>query len=273
MDTSINDQFVPYHAVHGSRERLLRQVLALPNHPPVVELYFLRFRASARYPTTFLGSWADQIGLLAEYYGQTQLSWRNIIFDGYVRHDPGFTFKDIVNPDFIHPTDRGHRFIVDAFVDAVRCEALALATDQPWGPRDEELLARPLPPPLMPAAGEPAQSICVAGKEAMAPWVRLNSSVDVHWEGGGRMYNMEGWYALEGPNARLDFEIDLADLPCDSMPSFRHVGVLYTRKEGKMTRGVLSCVSGCTCESQRLFSSGTGLRDKPYVHFTSAASA
>jgi hypothetical protein len=171
VEYALNDGFLDA-TTHNPRvkamERLIRRLLARPHHPAVALLQLpshgQAFRRADGDRRPFHLTPEDQYGVLALYYDVIWISMRNAFLNRLgsgegdeAEAEGGMSFMD---PDGLHPNDRGHRAMADAAAWAVQQAAVGLAL-RPIGGEERAYLERKALPRPMHAGGRLVSCCCV----------------------------------------------------------------------------------------------------------------
>lgn len=194
VDMCVNDMIQLYDASHSAHESILRQLLAQPRRPAVVEAMFPRLFTYYRGRPLYSSSHADQIGVLAQYYNLPWVATRSAVWPDFLKNATGYALDDLVIQDHTHPTDRGHAIMADLLIHLLRQEARALGTSEPWTEFDDRLLARETTEPMLEATPrEGTPGICRVGEAARQLALPANST-GFEWVDEGKPGNPKwGW--------------------------------------------------------------------------------
>ncbi|GFR42716.1 hypothetical protein Agub_g3640 [Astrephomene gubernaculifera] len=258
VEYTLNDGTDPRlfdNSIVKDTERLVRRILALPNHPAVVFMH-VPIHGMASYPKgheknkandayqPFYWTSEDAEGAISQYYDVQYLSLRTALYRLAVHKGaPGFLWEDTFVDH--HPGDHGHKVMADLAVHLLQRTALGLLVE-PYGPADVEAVQEPLPEPMYQFNTAPSSPMCLVGETFRSlvvesdGWEYLNEGTAVKPKPG---------FVAKRPGSRLRLRLDTDRSGVGSPAEEQvHVYLHHLRSYEHMGKARISCVSGCACE-------------------------
>ncbi|GAX81959.1 hypothetical protein CEUSTIGMA_g9387.t1 [Chlamydomonas eustigma] len=231
-------------------ERLVRRVLSLPHRPPLIFLqtcsHGLAFPEDHRDSSPFHDGIEEAYGILSQYYDVQWLSLRTASYRlARFNKSPEFSWQNIMNADFIHPADFGHKIMADLVVWLFHHTATNLML-HPLTATDTELAAEELPPPMFQGNLAPSAPMCMHF-EALQALIVSAQGFEFVVEGPKKK---KGFVGLV-PGSNVTFKIN-TDRGGGSDGSGKAPLVLvqigHLKSYEHMGKAKASCSSGCTCD-------------------------
>mmetsp|Transcript_3873 Transcript_3873/g.8308 ORF Transcript_3873/g.8308 Transcript_3873/m.8308 type:complete len:495 (-) Transcript_3873:846-2330(-) len=227
-------------------ERLVRRVLGLPSRPAMVMMQV--YSHGNAFPNThhewkpFHDGIEDVYGSLAQYYDVQWLSFRGATYRlSSFKADPNFTWNRLMDIDFTHPNDLGHKIMADLAVWLVQQTAMDLLL-RPPGHSDSMQLTEALPEPMYPGNIVPSSTMCVH-YDALQQLMQNSRGFEFIAEGAKRK---KGYVGLT-PGNSITFKVDTNRGGTPDMRVTMQVGHLKSYEH--MGKAKVECVSGCTCNA------------------------
>ncbi|GLI64554.1 hypothetical protein VaNZ11_007873 [Volvox africanus] len=241
-------------------ERLVRRVLALPNHPAVV-LMHVPTTYMASYPpghpknpenetfTPFYATSEDAMGAVSQYYDVQALSLRSAMYDLAVRQaKDGFLWEQAFVD--LHPGNMGHKLMADLAVFTLQQISLGLL-QLPYCQDDEEAAEAPLSAPMYQDNIPPSSPMCIIGDGFRS---LIDHAATTGWDyvNEGTTEKPKPGYVTWQPGSvlRLQVDTDRSGMRSQMEREKVHVFFHYLRSYEHMGKAEFRCVSGCTCSSR-----------------------
>ncbi|MEW5300373.1 MAG: hypothetical protein WDW36_003309 [Sanguina aurantia] len=265
LNDGSDDGSISRNLVTWRFERVVRRSLGLDSKPAFVVMHVYPHAGATELSHNehrpFHWGAEDTDGAVSQYYDIPSLSFRTASYRlAMFKHQPGFTFQELMIHDMIHPGVNGHRVMGELAIWLIQQTAIDLLS-RPYSTADEEQAAEPMPDPMMAGNEVPTTPLCFA-TDLFTPLVV--SSHGFLYTDEGSPGNPKKGYVATAVGAELRFNVSTSR---DGVPGSKvSVHVSYLASYQHMGVASITCVSGCECEPTELDAHITELVSQTYLH-------
>uniref|UniRef100_A0A7S0S1A6 SGNH hydrolase-type esterase domain-containing protein n=1 Tax=Chlamydomonas leiostraca TaxID=1034604 RepID=A0A7S0S1A6_9CHLO len=267
VEYSVNDWHNPTPAfqnnVRRPFERLLRKLLNYPKRPAVVMMHQYIWYQAYPFEGSFWNNAEREFQEFAMYYQIPTVSIKACCYHLLANNTVGFDtrkqryrkandLKEIAYYyDAVHPDGRTGARVSAELVMHLMQRTMDDLTANKLSPEDGEVVAAPIPPPMIPNNRESVSDKCFIGNIFVGV---VTNKDGFEWVNESKSMRPKFGFVATKPGSVLDMMVDTRATAASTAANQKDVlvEVAYLRSYEHMGQASITCVSGCKCQESTL---------------------